>query len=571
MFAALNHLPKNNTMKKLVSRIVVALVAVVILSSCGSKGLKQASLIPKDASMVLVFDQKAMEEKLKSGNFQMDSLMNKFISSVDSAKAKKMMNDWKNSGINTEEKLVMFMTQSGKKGKTMSFNIIGALNDAAKFEGFLKAQDELKTEPVVKGKSYTSMKLNKMGIATWTSDFAMISFVMNTNFFDESETPDVAAFVDKFYNLKDADKVTSVKAFNDMFDKKADVYAFTSTASIGGQLSMLPIQLPKLEELLKDNYSVSYLNFENGKIVMDGTSYLNDRLTALVKQYGNGSVKLSMLENFPAKNTNAAMLLSFKPEMVQGILKELQLETLIDAGLSKMNFTLQDIYKCTKGDMAFALGDFEMKMDTSNFGMPQPSMQYLFIAEVGDKASLAKILDQGVQMQGLINTAGVYTLSPQAAANAPVYVRIDDKNIIVASNENTYTQYAAKSTKTTFSSDFTSNLSGKYMAMFIDANSFLKSFQSFADKDLHGKVIMDKAIATFDNFSGSCENMKDSKIAGTFTFKMKNEKENSLVSIANFFKTVAEEMQAADKERKARWATEMPMQDSGAVAPQMKF
>ncbi|MCX6208015.1 MAG: DUF4836 family protein [Bacteroidetes bacterium] len=558
-------------MKKLFSQMFAVVVVAVMLASCGSKGLKQASLIPKDASVVAVFDQKTMEEKLKAGNFQMDSIMNKFISSVDSAKAKKLMTDWKNSGINTEEKVVMFLTQTGKKGKIMGFNVIASLKDAAKFEAFLKGQEELKTEAVVKGKTYTSMKMGKSGLATWTSEFAMLSFATNTNYFSENaEVADVTAMVDKYYNLKDAEKVTSIKAFNEMLDKKADITMFTSSASIGNSLAMMPFQVPKLEELLKDNYSVSYMNFENGKIVMETTSYLNDRLNALLKQYGNGSIKASMLESFPAKNTNAAMLLSVKPDAIQGILKELQLETLIDAGLSsaKMNFTLQDIYKCLKGDMAFALGDFEMKAptDSMSYAGPQPTMKILFNAEVGDKASLAKILDQGVQMQMLINNAGVYTLNPQMAAGAPVYVRIDDKNIIIATDENTYTQYAAKSTKTTLNKDFTSELTGKYMAMFVDANSFLKAFEGFAGKDPHAKVIMDKALTTFDNVIVTGDNLNDVKYKGLFTFKMKNEKENSLVSLANFIKTVTAEMQVADQERKAKWNDVMPMVDTVAAA-----
>lgn len=561
-------------MKKLLSQMFVVIVLAVMLASCSNKGLKQASLIPKDASMVVVFDQKSMEEKLKTGNFQLDSLLNKFMSGVDSAKAKKALSDWKNSGVNTDEKLVMFITQSGKKGKTMSVNIIAALKDATKFESFLKSQDELKTQAVVKGKTYTSMKLNSVSVATWTNDFAMVSFVMNTDYFTQNtDKIEPVAFVDKFYNLADAEKITSVKAFNEMFDKKADAYMFTSTASIGNSLSMMPFQVPKLEELLKDNYSVNYLNFENGKIVMEGTSHLNDRLNSLLKQYGNGSVKLSMLENFPAKNTNAALLLSIKPDAIQGILKELQLETLIDAGLSsaKMNFTLQDIYKCLKGDIGFALGDFEMKADTdsNSYAGPKPTMKILLNAEVGDKASLAKILDQAVTMKALVNNAGVYTLSPEAAAGAPIYVHIDDKNVIVATDENTYKQYVAKTSKANFSKDFTNDLSGKYMALFVDANSFLKSFESFASKDAHAQKIMTKAIATFDNLSGTCDNLKDGKIKGIFTMKTKNEKENSLVSIANFFKTVAEEMEAQDRERKAMYDT-MPTQDTIAM-PEMKF
>ena len=555
-------------MKLLIKNLFVVIVAATFIAACGSKSLKQASLIPKDASAVFILDQKAMKEKLKSGNFQMDSVINNLITSIDSSKGKKLIKDWENSGINNEEKLVGFMTQSGGlKNQSMGVNFIVSLNDATKFEAFLKAQETFKTNTVAKGKLFTSMKIFDEGLISWTNEIAMFSFYHNNNSmpnFDIMDSTlkmpepavkaDLMTIVEKYYSLKDADKMSSVKQFNEMLNKKADAYMFSSSASIGNTLSMLPFQVPKLEELLKDNYTAAYVNFENGKIVMNTTSFLNDRLTSLLKQYGNGSVKLSMLENFPAKNVNAAMLMSFKPEMIGGILKELQLETLIDAGLSsqKLNFNLQDIYKCMKGDLAVAIGDFEIKSNPAdpNAEANKPSMKILFNAEVGDKISLNKILDQAVKMQFLINTTGVYTVNPAMAAGSPVYLRIDDKNIIVASDESTYTQYAAKTTKASFSKDFTNDLSGKYCAMYVNVNSFLTAFMSATNNDETAKKIMDKALATFDDGVVTCENIKDGKVSGTGYLRMKNEKENSLVSLANFTKYCVEEGVKMSKENK---------------------
>ena len=68
MFALLNQFQNFYTMKKLFVPFF-ALVIAIMLTSCGSKELKQASLIPKDANLIIVLDQKAMEEKLKAGNF----------------------------------------------------------------------------------------------------------------------------------------------------------------------------------------------------------------------------------------------------------------------------------------------------------------------------------------------------------------------------------------------------------------------------------------------------------------------------------------------------------------------
>lgn len=547
---------------------VVALIAVVLFASCKSKSSKQANLIPKDAVVVLVVDQNAMSEKLKKGNYKLDESLEKLFSTIDSVKGKKLFTDINNAGVDFKEKMYCFVTQKGSPKTTQisSVNLISALTDAAKFEAFLKAQEELKGREVKKGKDYSYIQIDGNATISWNADVAMLTgFMVNQQgSFDPAtgeyktanpvnKVEELKKLVESFYSLKDADKVSSVKYFTEMQNEKADAYVFASSASSINAMSMMPFQLPKLEELMKDNYSTSTINFEDGKIVTNGTYHFNDRLNSLMKQYGNGSVKASLLENFPSQNVNAAILMSFKPEMVGGLMKELELETLANAGLSQLGITMQDIYKSLKGDMAVAFGDFAMTMDTSKgFSMPTPTFKYLFTAEVGDKASLDKVLGKAVEMQALENNGGVYTLN-KANKVPMMYVRIDDKNIIVASDEATYTQYAAKTAKVNLSKDFTGKLSGKSSAMYINVTSFLNAFAGMASSNPHGKVIMDKALATFNDVTMTVDNVASGKLKSSAEFTMKDAKQNSLVSIADFFKTTFDEIQKGDAERKARY------------------
>ncbi|MFY7964011.1 MAG: DUF4836 family protein, partial [Chitinophagaceae bacterium] len=473
-------------MKTMFRSAVIALIAVVLFASCKNKSPKQANLIPKDALMVFIVDQNAMSEKLKKGNYKLDESLEKLFSSIDSVKGKKMFTDINNAGVDFKEKMYGFVTQKGNPKTTQisSVNLITALTSSAKFEAFLKAQEELKGREVKKGKDYSYMQMDGNAIISWNADIAMITgFMVNQQGnFDVAtgeykianpinKVEELKKLVESFYSLKDADKVSSVKYFTEMLNEKADAYVFASSASTINAMSMMPFQLPKLEELMKDNYSTSTINFEDGKVVANGTYHFNDRLNSLMKQYGNSTVKPAILENFPSQNVNAAILMSFKPEMVGGLMKELELETLANAGLSQLGITMQDIYKSLKGDMAVAMGDFAMNMDTSKgFPMPMPpTLKYLFSAEVGDKASLDKVLGKAVEMKALENNAGVYTLN-KANKVPMLYVRIDDKNIIVASDEATYTQYAAKTSKVNLSKDFTGKLSGKSSAMYINVN-----------------------------------------------------------------------------------------------------
>lgn len=571
-------------MKTMFRSAFIALVAIVLFSSCKSKTPKQAALIPKDAVIVFVIDQEAMSEKLKKGNFKLDESVEKLFTTIDSVKGKKLFTDAQNAGVNYKEKMFGFVTQKGnpKTTQTSSVSIIATLTDAAKFETFLKAQEEFKGREVKKGKDYSYIQIDGNAIISWTADVAMFTGynVNQTGSYDNAtgtykepapvnKVEELKKLVESFYSLKDADKVSSVKYFTDMLNEKADAYMFASSTSTINSLSMLPIQLPKLEELMKDNYSTTLINFEDGKITANGSYHFNDKLNSLMKQYGNSSVKPSILENFPAQNVNAAILMSFKPEMVGGVVKELELEALANVGLSQMGVTMQDIYKSLNGNMAVALGDFDAENLFGRFmgnSTTPAKTKYLFAAEVGDKASLDKVLSKAVEMQALENNGGVYTLS-KAMPSPMMYVRIDAKTIVVASDEATYTQYAAKTVKSNLNKDFIGKLNGKPVAMYVNINSFLTSFAPMAATDAHGKVIMDKALATFNDATMLADNVADGKLKSSAEFTMKDAKQNSLVSIADFFKTTFEEIKKGDAERKARYSTPEIMMDTTAAMP----
>jgi hypothetical protein len=83
-------------------------------------------------------------------------------------------------------------------------------------------------------------------------------------------------------------------------------------------LGSMPLQLPKLEELVKDNYIASTLSFEDGKIVATATTYTNPFVSSILKRYAGPTVNLSLIENYPSENINMIMMASFNPEILEG-------------------------------------------------------------------------------------------------------------------------------------------------------------------------------------------------------------------------------------------------------------
>jgi hypothetical protein len=145
------------------------------------------------------------------------------------------------------------------------------------------------------------------------------------------QTPDEAvtkkeqkAEVARYFSLKADENMGSIALFNDLFKEKADGYAFSTSSGTLAALSAIPLNLPKLQELLKDNYSTATFNFEDGKIVAKSVTHTNPMLSSLLKKYAGPTVNIAALEKYPSQNINGAMLVSFNPELFNGLLKELE-------------------------------------------------------------------------------------------------------------------------------------------------------------------------------------------------------------------------------------------------------
>lgn len=101
-------------MKLLVRYAAAAVLLVAVLSSCKNRAPQQAKLIPKTASVVLVLDAKAMQDKLQKGGLSVDSLFENFFRrDKDDSAHKAKINDLRNNaGINWNSQLYFLSATS---------------------------------------------------------------------------------------------------------------------------------------------------------------------------------------------------------------------------------------------------------------------------------------------------------------------------------------------------------------------------------------------------------------------------------------------------------------------------
>ncbi len=567
--------------KPLVKLLLITTV-VITLASCGSKTPKETKYIPKDATAVVVVNPKSLEDKMKTGNLSLDSFVNKFNEKEDTAnqaKAKKLWDDFKASGVSLDDNLFLFVVQKGnmQKGQSTAVSVLATIKDEAKFEAYVKKQQEqLKDNGIQKESNFSYLVSSYNSSVAWNKEVVIVTMYnkdskMSFDSLGNYQTPDETvtkkeqkAEVARYFSLKADETVGSIALFNDLFKEKADGYLFTTSSGTLAALSAMPLNLPKLQELLKDNYSTATFNFEDGKIVAKSVMHTNPMLSSLLKKYAGPTVNIAALEKFPSQNINGAMLVSFNPELFNGLLKELEVGGIVDGFLSGQGLTSADIFKALKGEINVIVSDFTIASkevtypgyDGKPFTSTQtlPTAKLIFSASIGNKIAFDKIMEKAVQT-GFVEKTSTGYRSGAAMAATNLFLMADDKNLIIASDSATYAAYTSGTGKATIDADVLSKLKGKSTATFVDIASLLTGAIAGV-KDETGIKVMTATKNTFKNAIVTSDNFSGSSLSSYFEVNMSNTKQNSLVSTLNLISEIYAIIKADENKRKAMDSTE---------------
>ncbi len=546
---------------------IVLLIAVTIVS-CKNKTPKEAKYIPKEANFVLSLDPQQMQDKLQKGGISIDTLIKRVFKndSLDT-KDKARLNELReNAGIDWNGRLFVFMVQktNGDNSLSNSVSVMGSLKEPAKLEAYLKTQQEMKGKEIKKEKEYSYLVFGAGSMLAWNDQQVIVTMYTHVQkpVYDTAEMTfkrpnpanteaEMKVQVGKYFTQKPTESLADVDIFTDMFKEKADGYVFTSANSSLAGLSMLPLQIPKLEELLKDNYVTATLSFDDGKIVAKSTSYTNQLLGSVLKQYAGPTVNLSMIENYPSQNINGIVLAAFNPEIFGGILKQLEVEGLVNSFMEKTGFTSQDLYKSLKGDIAVVVSDVNManlepdsKTDETSMRKKKPFGKMILTAPVGDKVAFAKVMDKGVE-HGILKKEGSTYKAGGLFSFMGLYIIADEKNLTIASDSLTYVQYISKTTKSTINKEALDKFRGKSTVLYFDIAGTLNGFTrdssgAYSHSLNNAKSTFKDMIATSDNFDGK-------NIKAQLEIRLQNEKQNSLVTLTSLLTDIAVDMRVQAK------------------------
>ena len=547
-------------------------VWLLFMTACSNKSLKEAAYIPKDAALVAVLDVKEMKAKLKKNRLNIDSIINSLINR-NYASPKIIITD---SAIITEtitvqhaadfniDKMILFVQSKtlADNSTTFSINILTNKNSSEDAVSDSISKSIMKDFKVEEEKSFSTAYSPKMKFRmSWNDDITLatyffhevkpvydtleMTFKMPAEPNIESESK---AEVAAFFNQSLDQSLATVEQFTDMFSEKADGYLFTSSNSSVEALKKTPFNLPKLEELLKDNYTAATLHFEQGKVRIQSTNYFNPTLSSLLRQYAGPVVNWSLVNDYPEGEINMLALASFQPALIGGILQHLELKSFADNFLNKSGLTLDEAFKAIKGEIAVVASDLSVqepdpmkRKDELTLQRGLPGGKLLVRLPVGEKASYLKLMETGVKNGWLVKKGTTYSSAPEFSALG-TFLIADEQNIYITSDSSVYNNYlaaAGKKNKFLNSTQFQSYNAASTL-FYVNIASTIRGLTK-ADDSYTFHQATSIIASTIKEMTISSDNFDGKSVHNNLEVTMQDAKTNSLVSLTKMMSALEKE------------------------------
>lgn len=585
-------------MQRMIFRgLFTAFTASVILSGCSSIP-DESKHIPRNAGIVLGINSRQVSQKLLTTGVTMDKLFSALQQRDTSNEAIKAWKDAESSGVDLTSNFFASVVFNNKQSYA---TVTGGLKDAGKFEAYLKQNGGSAQKT---GKDFTYAWLQKDGaIVGWTRStviyllpFDMEAVKKHKMSVPGLPTPAVqdsagdteasfeatatayirpaglistaaneettwAAELDRLFHLKKDESAGSIAAFQEMLKEGGDMTFFVHPELIyNNQPTMLPVNFKKL---MTDCYVAGNVNFEPGKMMVNGRSYAGKELADIHKKYGNGEADLAMLEKYPSDNITGFVTLGFDLRMLGDVVKSTGADGFINLMMGQSGLTMDDVLAAFKGQIVFVSSDFKMGKQ------PQPyapgdstlktSSKWLFSMKVGDKAAFEKVMGSAF-VKNQFHKEGDQYVPNRVNGMA---LSINDKSVTAASDSVLLGQYQGGRGKAGLENGLAGKIKGNPLGAYI---SFEKIAKNIPDDQMNPKgvaasiqlrdLLKDLQVVSYP--------FNDKRQESEIVLNFRNTQENSLAQLLNLATAFA----TYYKDKRAREdSVHGPATDS-AAAPQ---
>lgn len=547
---------------KIVKLLPLVALFSIMISSCGKKS-KLGKLIPKDAAVVVVIDQKSLLEKLPWEEIKQTYWYNQLMSDTSlSASTKAFLTDPAKTGIDLNSELISFVMNSQNGQHVISGNI----KDSKAYADFLK---NIHPDAVITKDGDLNIFKAEEVVAGWNNErFVVVgkskpytgidSLVDSAGITREIPTPDTAPDTDSLVGickniltLKADNSLQDNERFADLEAEKGDLHIWINTGLLAkgamgaaqGMMGML-----KIEKFIEDNVTAATVSFLEGKISGSYKQYFGKELSDILKK-GDGDIDLEMIRRLPKENVAGVYAMHFTPANLLEIVKMTGLDGFINIFMAQKGMSLEEVVKATKGDIVMAVSDIKIKDDTTNLkelkdtvsNYPQrPDATMLFAIAIGDKEAFSKLVNLGDDMK-------------KDMTDAKTFQRKDDKYFAI-SNSSEALNYYFSGTSTDHA--FVPEIKDYPTGGFIDLQMILKAMQAQFIKDSIGKVHYERNISMWNNvyFRGGA--YKNGGLEHHAEINLVDTKTNSLKTLSRYIDDTYKIIKETRNKEKEDWKTD---------------
>ena len=504
--------------------LLVLACGAMLMTACSSGSSKVASHIPKDAMAVVAVHAGSMLQKLEKDSMSVEQIL-QAMKQVEVSKVQDVLGKWhelQNAGIDWQQPFFIAALQDTTFSGSESFAAYLTLSDEAKFAAVVKE----KTGKEVEKKDGLQTISYGHGTIAWKKEMAII-------------TGGKSLSATSLFALKKDASMAEAKHFDEALAKPYDVMIFNSGASLNNpQAAMALAKLPKAKDMLEGIEAISWINFEDGKAVMESETYVGDKLGKLLDKYAGPEIDLSLVEHFPSQQINTVAAFSFKPQLIPALMEELGVAPLLSMMITPHDMSLEEVGRLFKGDFAIVAGDFKMEekeagKDGSQPKFNDPSANLVIAARIGDKDVFEKLVGKAVE-KGFIARNGDMIVPAMGDADLEGLTIGTVGDLLVISNNAATWQAYASGGKSGIKPEIKSLMAGQSAAVYVDINSILQRIpESAFDNAGQGAAVMAEAKSIFQSANMHMANYKNGKLSGGGELMLAPGK-NSLSRLANF-------------------------------------
>lgn len=531
-------------MQNLIKKILLLTLFITALTSCSNEQIA-ASVIPKDATMVMTIDVKSLIEKGEFEKLNDLSSLKSFERELRSENRTmyKLFEDLKEdptiAGLDLRDPIHIFTVPDGNNtyvGVAMS------ILDEDDFEAFLeRILDDRSTPSYIKDEDnddYLNYRVrNTMNISFDDDKVLFLSHSFKKN-------DDLFAMRDELMELEDDDTINENEVYQDFIDEQKDLNLYLSSNIIADNPNFRNI-VPIVNYNLADNTLLGHLDFQDGKIVLDARMAYNDELKKMVAKNPifDKQINTDLLKYLSEQNIIAggfALNMKNYEKLLKEQISDSESQRILNEALG--DFKLTDLFNKLEGSVVFTFNGAEEKEVLiedpylgESYTINKTIPKFSLIVGINDqqwfKNQLTKALDTTLQ-----NRDGLHILQGD---DAPYYMSYNKTSMLVTTDKKAAMGHkAGKSlTKSLKESDFSDNLDDIHMFISMKLNT--KSIPDNMKRGTIGNIpSVEKSWNTMmDRFEIKVDN--DSK--ASFTLYLKDDSKNSLSQLVSFVETTYKE------------------------------